>query len=76
MKSVDFEQITETDDSTVVKARLVVRGFEETATNIRTDSLTVCKEKIHLVAKIAAANSWRIHSLDVKAVFLQGFSID
>ena len=64
------------DNSTVVKARLVARGFEETTTNIRTDSPTVCKENIRLVATIAAANNWKIHSLDVKAAFLQGFPID
>ena len=64
------------DDSTVVKARLVARGFEETATNIRTDSPTVCKENICLVATIVAANNWKIHSFDVKAVFLQGFPTD
>ena len=54
----------------------MARGFQETATNIRTDSPTVCKENIRLVATIAAANNWKIHSLDVKAVFLQGFPID
>ena len=67
--------LTETviDDSTVVKARLVARGFEETATNIWTDSPTVCKENIHFVATLAVANNWKIHSLDV---YLQGFPID
>ena len=54
----------------------MARGFEETATNIRTDSPTVCKENIRLVATIAATNNWKIHSLDVKAAFLQGFPID
>ena len=64
------------NDSTVVKAGFVARGFEETATNIRTDSLTVSKENFRLVATIAAANNWEIHSLDVKAAFLQGLPID
>ena len=64
------------DNSAVVKARLVAHGFEETATNIWTDSPTVCKENIRLVATISAANNWKIHTLDVKAAFLQGFPID
>ena len=50
------------DNSTVVKARLVACEFEEIATNIWTDSPTVCKENIHLVATIAAANNWKLHS--------------
>ena len=64
------------DDSMAVEARLVAGGFEETATNIRTGSPTVCKENIRLVATIAAANNWKIHSLDVKSAFSQGFPID
>ena len=53
----------------------MARGFEETATDIWTDSPTVCKESIHLVAIIATANNWKIHSLDLKAAFLQDFPI-
>ena len=46
-------------------------GIEQTATNIWTDSPTVYKENIDLVAAIAAANNWKIHSLDVKLRFLK-----
>ena len=54
----------------------MARGFGEAASNIRTDSPIVCKENIGLVATIAAADNWKIHSLDFKAAFLQGFAID
>ena len=64
------------DDNTIVKARLVARGFEEDTTEIRTDSPTISKECIRLVSAIAVAHHWTIHSLDVTAAFLQGFAID
>ena len=60
----------------MVKARLVVRGYEEEASNIRTDSPTVCKENLRLVSTIAVSNKWKIHSMDVKSAFLQGFPIE
>ena len=60
----------------VVKARLVVRGYEEKASNIRTDSPTVCRESLWLVSTIAVSNKWKIHSMDVKSAFLQGFPIE
>ena len=60
----------------MVKARLVVRGYEEEASNIRTDSPTVCRENLWLVSTIAVSNKWKIHSMDVKSAFLQGFPIE
>ena len=63
-------------DKNVVKARLVARGFEEDVSHIRTDSPTVSKENIRLVSTVAVAHKWKIHSIDVKAAFLQGFDID
>ena len=60
----------------MVKARLVVRGYEEEASNIRPDSPTVCRENLWLVSTIAVSNKWKIHSMDVKSAFLQGFPIE
>ena len=40
----------------MVTARLVVRGYEEEAPNIRTDSPTVCRENLQLVSTIAVSN--------------------
>ena len=64
------------DDNQVVKARLVARGFEEDTSDIRTDSPTVSKENIRLMSTIAVANSWNVHSIDVRLAFLQGFEIE
>ena len=63
-------------DTNTVKARLVARGFEEITTEIRTDSPTICKENLRLVSTIAVSNSWKIHSMDIKAAFLQGCPIE
>uniref|UniRef100_A0A7M5XEQ1 Integrase catalytic domain-containing protein n=1 Tax=Clytia hemisphaerica TaxID=252671 RepID=A0A7M5XEQ1_9CNID len=63
-------------DTNTVKARLVARGFEEITTEIRTDSPTICKENLRLVSTIAVSNSWKIHSMDIKAAFLQGCPIN
>ena len=54
------------DGKSVVKARLVVRGFEEVE-KARADSPTCAKEDIRLLLTVAAAREWKIHSLDVKA---------
>ena len=59
----------------MVKVRLVVRGYEE-ASNIRTDLPTVCRENLWLVSTIVVSNKWKIHSMDVKSAFLQGFPIE
>ena len=63
------------DGKSVVKARLVVRGFEEVE-KARADSPTCAKEDIRLLLTVAAAREWKIHSLDVKAAFLQGKRIE
>ena len=49
----------------MVKARLIVRGYEE-ASNIQTDSPTVCRENLWLVSTTAVSNKWKIRSMDVK----------
>ena len=56
----------------VTKARLVVRGYEETGQDIRSDSPTCMKENVRMLLAIAVARGWTINSLDVKAAFLQG----
>ncbi|KAK4327171.1 hypothetical protein Pmani_002341 [Petrolisthes manimaculis] len=64
------------DGQTVVKARLVARGFEEETGNLRKDSPTCSKEAVHLALSVAATCGWVCHSLDVKAAYLQGYQID
>ena len=58
------------------KARLVVRGYEEENEGIRSDSPTCLKENIRMLLAVAVAKGWSINTLDVKAAFLQGKSID
>ena len=60
----------------ITKARLVIRGYEEQDSEIRSDSPTCSKDNIRLALGIAAGNEWVVHSLDVKAAFLQGKAIE
>ena len=59
---------------TVVKARLVARGYEDES-DVRSDSPTCMKDSIRLVLSVAVSRGWKMHSLDVKAAFLQGQQI-
>ena len=65
----------ETEGVGNVKARLVVRGFEEEC-DVKSDSPTVHKESLRLFLAAAATQNYDIHSLDIKAAFLQGQNID
>ena len=58
------------------KARLVARGFEEDATQIKRDSPTITKENIRLICTLAVANKWKIHSIDIRSAYLQGLPVD
>ena len=58
-----------------VKACFVARGFEEVG-KIRNDSLTCMKESIHVALYVMVPKEWKCQSLDVKAAFLQGKTID
>ena len=60
----------------VTKARLVARGFEEETSNLRKDSPTCSKEAVRLVLALSSSQSWECHSLDVKAAYLQGNTIN
>ena len=59
-----------------VKARLVARGFEEKNEELMKDSPTCAKESLHLIFAIMATRKWKIHSIDMKATFLQGRPMD
>ena len=58
------------------KARLVARGYEENQELIRTDSPTCMRESLRIVISIIACMNWKVHSIDIKAAFLQGKAID
>ncbi len=54
-----------------MKARLVARGFEETA-DVQSDSPTCSKDAFKIFLAIAASYSWTVESTDIKSAFLQG----
>ena len=64
------------DGKSIIKARLVARGFEEDTVDLRTDSPTCSKEAVRLTLAFASANQWICHSIDVKAAYLQGDVIE
>ena len=64
------------NDTWTTKARLVARGFQENVDDLRTDSPTCMRETLRLVLSMANSMHWHINSIDIKAAFLQGKSID
>ena len=63
------------ENKEIVKARLVARGYEEEE-KVRADSPTCMKESIRIGLAISMTRKWKIYSLDVKAAFLQGNTIE
>ena len=64
----------EKDGETVLKARLVARGFEEDFKE-RTDSPTCSRQALRMIFTVSSTCSWDLHSLDVTSAFLQGGEI-
>jgi len=63
------------DGKSIVKARLVARGFEESLTE-RTDSPTCSKQSLRMLFSTASTLNWDVKSIDIKAAFLQGDELD
>ena len=63
------------DGKTVVKARLVARGFEENTDSLRKDSPTCSKEAVRLAISVASSRGWECNAIDVKSAYLQGNAI-
>ena len=60
---------------TRIKARLCLRGFQET--NVpRSDSPTASREMVKVALAVAANEGWKAESLDVTAAFLQGSKLE
>lgn len=70
-----FSRKQDADGNEQLKARFVVRGFQEKV-DIQSDSPTGSKECMRLALVIIASKGWILHSLDVKAAFLQGTAIE
>ena len=59
-----------------IKARLVVRRFQEDTTGLKKHSPTCSKEPVRLAIAVACSQSWTCHTVDVNAAYLQGDKID
>ena len=57
------------------KARLVVRGFEE-SNEIQVDAPTASKAALRTVLAIGANKQWSLEHIDIKSAFLQGRKIE
>ena len=71
--------LTKKDDEvggSVIKARLVARGYEEDKSSLRTDSPTCSKEGLRILVSIASSFGWKCHAIDVRAAYLQGDEIN
>ena len=68
------KDIAESGES-IVKARLVARGFEEYLVE-RTDSPTCSKQSLRMLFSTASTLNWDVRSIDIKAAFLQGDVLD
>ena len=59
----------------VIKARLVVRGFEEEG-DMQRDSPTAAKDTLRVFFALSASKKLECAAIDVKAAFLQGHDIE
>ena len=59
-----------------MKARLIVRDYEEDSHNLKIDSLTCSHETIHIVMLTALIIKWWVQSLDFTSAFLQGDKLE
>ena len=63
------------NNNSKIKARLVARGFEENAPDLRVDSPTCSRESMRLVLLTTSMMNWKLQSIDFTAAFLQGDSL-
>ena len=66
----------DTESGIIPKARLVARGFEEENENIIKESPTCSKDALRILTAITAQRSWKLSTIDIKTVFLQGEKIE
>ena len=64
------------DGKKIVKARLVVRGFEEEGESEGIDSPTCKPEVLKIALSIMKMKGWKIRSIDIKTAYLQGDKIE
>ena len=55
------------EGETILKARLVARGFEEDTLDLQKDAPTCSKEAVRIALALASVNGWKCHTMDIKA---------
>ena len=63
------------EGKSLIKARLVARGFEANSQELSKYSPTCSKEAVRLAISIASSEGWVCHTIDVKSAYLQGNKI-
>ena len=66
----------DSNNKSVPKARLVVKGFTESLDRIDKDSPVVIREVIKVILSVASINGWTPKSIDIKTAFLQGKQLE
>ena len=64
------------DGNTVLKARLVARGFEENNHQVQKDSPTCQRDSLRILLSVLTANNWQLKSIDIKSAYLQGLPLN
>ena len=65
------------DGNSVVKARLVPRGYEEESLNwVRKYSPTCCKKRLRSLLCIITSFKWNVKTLEIKSAFLQDNNVE
>lgn len=64
------------EGKSIVKARLVARGFEEDTMELQKNSPTCSREAVRLAISFASANGWVCNTMDIRAAYLQGYKIE
>ena len=62
------------DSAKVIKARLCIRGYEDSDREVSTFASTTSRWGQRVVTSVAVERSWRISTLDVGTAFLQGMT--
>ena len=67
-----FQEKVAPDGKTVLKGRLVARGFEERLADKRVESPTCSRQGLRLTFMVASTMNWEIQAMDISSAFLQG----
>ena len=75
-KTISTRWVVNSKGKDTYKARLVVRGFEETGDFGPSDSPTGDKACLRMIAALATSFNWKLQSIDIKSAYLQADNLD